>query len=50
MKRIEAARQIHALYNAMESRKISMSTIYRGLTRLENGNYHYCGIGYDYTV
>lgn len=50
MKRIDAARQIHALYNSMEARKVKLCTIYRGLVKLANGNYHYCGVGYDYTA
>ena len=50
MKRIDAARQIHALYNSKEARKVKLCTIYRGLVKLPNGNYHYCGVGYDYTA
>lgn len=50
MKRIDAARQIHTLYNSMEARKVKLCTIYRGLVKLANGNYHYCGVGYNYTA
>ena len=50
MTRKEAAMKVLQLYNSMEARPVEFSTIYRGLKRLDNGNWHYCGRGYDYTV
>ena len=49
MKRIEAAKRIHALYNSMEVRKVKLSTIYRHIVRIDNDFYKYYGVGYDYT-
>lgn len=50
MKRIEAARSIHALYNSMETRKVKLSTIYRHIVRVSDDIYKYYGVGYDYTA
>lgn len=50
MKRIEAARRIHALYNSMETRKVKLSTIYRHIVRVSDDIYKYYGVGYDYTA
>lgn len=50
MKRIEAAKRIHALYNSMEVRKVKLSTIYRHIVRVDDDFYKYYGVGYNYTA
>lgn len=47
--RIQAAKELHALYNAMETRKVKLSTIYRRIYMIPGG-WHLNGHGYDYTV
>ena len=50
MSRIEAARQLLAIYNAYELRKVKLSTVYRRIYRLPNGNWHLIGRAHDYTA
>ena len=50
MNRITAAKELLPLYNSMEVRKIKLSTIYKKIYRMSNGNWHCIGAGYDYTV
>lgn len=47
--RRQAATEIWKLHNAMK-KPMALSTIYRGIRRLPNGNWHYTGRGYDYTA
>ena len=49
MKKIEAAKKLNALYNAMEVRKNKLSTTLRKMYQDEE-NWRLSGIGYDYTV
>ena len=47
--RIDAAKELLPLYNAMEVRKVKLTTIYRKL--FKSGNVWRCsGVGYDYTT
>lgn len=48
--RKEAAVELMAIYNAMETRKVSLATIYRRIYRLPNGNWHLIGHAHDYTA
>jgi len=48
--RIEAAKKLNKLYNSMEVRKNTLSTTYRRIYKLDDGNWHLNGIGYDYTI
>lgn len=48
--RMQAAKELLPYYNSMEVRKVKLSTIYRKIYRISNGNWHYIGVGYDYTV
>lgn len=48
--RIQAAKELHALYNAMETRKVKLSTIYRRIYRIPGGNWHLIGRAHDYTA
>jgi hypothetical protein len=50
MKRIEAAKEIQAIYNCYEIRKNSLKTIYNKIYKLKNGNWHLTGYAHDYTV
>lgn len=47
--RIEAAKELHAIYNAMETRKVKLSTIYRRIYRIPGG-WHLIGRAHDYTA
>jgi len=48
--RMQAAKELLPIYNSMEVRKVKLSTIYRKIHQLCNGNWHCIGAGYDYTV
>ncbi len=48
--RKQAAKELHTLYNAYEARKVKLSTIYRRIYRLSNGNWHLIGKAHDYTA
>lgn len=48
--RKNAAMEIFNLQKNMEARPVNYATIYKNITKLNNGNWHYCGRGYDYTA
>ena len=48
--RMEAARELLALANCHEPRRIKFATAYRKIYRLSNGNWHMIGHAHDYTV
>ena len=48
--RMQAAKELNELYNSMEVRKNKLSTTYRKIYKLDNGNWHLIGHGYDYTA
>lgn len=50
MKRKEAAKKIYDLQKNLECKPVALTTVYRKLVKLFNGNWHYSGTGYDYTV
>jgi len=47
---MEAAIELNRLYNSMEVRKNKLSTTYKKVYKLANGNWHLVGFGYDYTL
>ena len=50
MTRKQASIEIYSLQLAMEARPVALSTVYKHLSKLTNGNWHYNGAGYNYTV
>ena len=48
-KRKEAAKELNKLYNSMETRKNTLATTYRKICKLQSGDWHLIGHGYDYT-
>ena len=49
MKKIEAARELHAIYNSYEVRKVKLATILRKMYKWGD-NWRLCGYAHDYTV
>ena len=49
MKKIEAARELHAIYNSYEIRKVKLATILRKMYKWGD-NWRLCGYAHDYTV
>ena len=49
MKKIEAARELHAIYNGYEVRKVKLATILRKMYKWGD-NWRLCGYAHDYTV
>nr|DAI23276.1 MAG TPA: hypothetical protein [Caudoviricetes sp.] len=48
--RIEAARELLAVANCYEPRRLKLATVYRKIRRLPNGNWHMTGRAHDYTA
>ena len=48
--RMESARELLALANCHEPRRMKFSTAYRKIYRLPNGNWHMIGRAHDYTA
>lgn len=48
--RIEAARELLAIANCYEPRRLKLATVYRKIYRLPNGNWHMTGRAHDYTA
>lgn len=48
--RKQAALELLPLYNSMEVKKVKLSTLYKKITKLENGCWHCEGAGYNYTI
>lgn len=48
--RIEAARELLAIANCYEHRRLKLATVYRKIYRLPNGNWHMTGRAHDYTA
>ena len=49
MKKIEAARELHAIYNSYEVRKVKLATILRKMYKWGD-NWRLCGYAHDFTV
>ena len=49
MKKIEAARELHAIYNSYDVRKVKLATILRKMYKWGD-NWRLCGYAHDYTV
>ena len=49
LKKIEAARELHAIYNSYEIRKVKLATILRKMYKWGD-NWRLCGYAHDYTV